>query len=268
MKIIASILFAIITTGLVAQGRVDGFFKGKGNSELVIGGGTERNNKFYAGTDKISLGRDINHVSIFAAYGITEKFDVYVSAPYIWLNDENSIQDGSVFLKYGLFSKSLTSGDLSVSLAAGYSTPLSDYETESINAIGQQAEVLDIRPVVHFMRNDGWFATLQGAYNLKSDPVPDAYSAALKVGKASSKIYYDFWYEYQYSDGGLDYRGTPAPETFRELGVGFHKIGGTFYQPIKSYLGYYLSSFYVLSGRNVGQGIVFNAGVVLKLNEL
>lgn len=39
------------------QGRVDGFYKGKGTIEVGLGGGIEFDNVFFAGTNKINLSR-------------------------------------------------------------------------------------------------------------------------------------------------------------------------------------------------------------------
>ncbi|NQY09715.1 MAG: hypothetical protein HRT71_09405 [Flavobacteriales bacterium] len=118
----------------------------------------------------------------------------------------------------------LKNGKLSVGLAAGFSGNLINYNTEGLNAIGQQAKVIDVRPLVHYFANNGWFATGQVAYNYKFDPVPTAANASIKLDKAAAKYYFYYWYDYQLSFGGLDYRGIPAPTTFRELGVDCTKL--------------------------------------------
>jgi hypothetical protein len=53
--------------------------------------------------------------------------------------------------------KELSKGHLSINFAGGYSSNLADYQTGGINAIGQQAQIIDIRPLVHFQSNS-WFA--------------------------------------------------------------------------------------------------------------
>ncbi|RFC54072.1 hypothetical protein [Brumimicrobium aurantiacum] len=166
-------------------------------------------------------------------------------------------------MKYLIAQKRLEKGVLSFSLAGGYSSNLADYQVGGVDAIGQQAKILDIRPVLHY-QNGAWFATAQFAYNYKFDPVPNATNASLKVGKATATYYFDFWYENMYTSGGFDYKGTPAPPSFRELGVSYHKVGGTFYKPLGQRFGSYLSAAYVLSGRNIGQGPIVNIGFVFK----
>lgn len=251
-------------TSIYSQGRVDGFYKGKGNTEIVWGGGAEFDKKYFADDGKIDLVRTIYNTSLFVASGLSDNIDLYISIPYIKINDQKSVQDGSVFLKWKAYNKSLEKGDLSVSLAAGYSGNLAQYQTEGLSAIGQEAKIIDIRPVVHYFAKNGWFGTFQGAYNYKYDPVPNAFNAALKIGKASGKYYIDVWYDHQTSFGGLNYRGTPTPSTFKELGVDYHKVGATFYKPIFERLGAFVSTSYTITGRNTGQGLGGNVGIVLK----
>lgn len=263
-KTISAIFALAIITGVSAQGRVDGFYKGKGNLDLVLGAGTEITSSYYAGKRSVGISRTINNVNLFAAYGITDKLDVNFSAPFVSTGSESALQDGAAYLKYRVFEKSLENGKLSFSMAAGISSNLTDYQTEGLSAIGQQATVIDFRPVVHYFMNNGYFATGQFGYQTKSDPTPDAVSAAFKIGKAGSKFYYDLWYEFQVSDGGLNYLGSEPVTTFKELGTDFHRIGGTFYMPIKEKLGFFVGLSTILAGRNISDGYGINGGIVLK----
>ncbi|MFD1550560.1 hypothetical protein DNU06_16415 [Putridiphycobacter roseus] len=252
------------------QGRVDGFLKGKGNLDIALGSNYEANKQYYAGNNLINLSRDILSFSAFFAYGITDKLDVNFSVPYVSVNSaEKSIQDPALFIKYHITSISLKAGDhnlgkLNLIFAAGFSANINDYQTAGGNAIGQQAKTIDLRPVIHYQANSGWFATLQGGYNYKFEPVPDAIPFALKVGLAKAKWYADVWYDGQHGIGGFDYLGTPAPPSFRELGVSYHKIGGTFYKPINQYLGVFGGLSYMLAGRNISKGAGGNIGFVFK----
>ena len=246
-----------------AQGRVDGFYKGKGNIELALGGGAEFASHYFAGNNRIGLSRTILNTSLTVGTGLFNRLDLYINIPYVSIGKVSSVQDGSIFLKYLIAKKKLTNGDLSFSLAGGYSTNLADYQTGGINAIGQQAKVIDVRPLFHYQAGS-WFTTLQFAYNYKFDPVPNATNASFKFGKATSKYYFDIWYENQYTFGGFDYQGTPAPPSFRELGVSFHKIGATYYIPLGNRFGFYTGVAFVLSGRNIGQGPIVNVGFVMK----
>lgn len=257
------ILLLLFSTTAFAQSRVDGFFKGAGNTQLVAGGGAELGQLYYAGKNEVEgLARDVFNVNFLVATGITDYLDIYLSAPYIIINEQKSIQDGSVFLKVRLAQKRIKKGNLTLSFAAGFSAPLAPYKTEEFNAIGQQAKVFDFRPVLHYKLDNGWFATAQGAYLEKLDSVPDAANVGLKVGRATSKIYYDVWYDHQTTFGGFDYQGTPAPPSFRQLGVDYHKVGFTVYKNVATKLGVFMGASYVLAGRNVNKGVGLSAGFV------
>ncbi len=253
----------LFSSTILSQGRVDGFYKGKGNIEVAFGGGAEFDTHYFAGRNRINLSRTIITSSLTVGTGLYDRLDLYLNIPYVSIGAFRSVQDGSIFLKYLISKKELSKGDLSISLAGGYSANLADYKTEGINAIGQQANILDVRPLVHFQSNT-WFATLQFAYNYKFDPVPNSTNGSFKVGRATAKYYFDIWYENNYTFGGFDYQGIPSPPSFRQLGVSYHKVGGTYYIPFRNRLGFYTGLAYVLSGRNIGQGPIINVGIVLK----
>ena len=262
------VLVFVMSIGSVhGQAPIDGFFKGKGNIDLGVGAGYESAKRYFAGTNEIGLERSGFNASIFVGAGITDKLDVFASLPFVSIESQSGLQDGSIFLKYNIHEFKVNSGGMYLALAAGYCAPLSDYETEVSTAIGQQASTFDIRPLLHYQRTDGWFSTAQFAYLMKDEPVPSGVTASLKIGRAMSDIYYDIWYVMQDSEEGRDYRGTPAPDSFRQLTVDFHKVGATVYRPFSEALGVYASAGYVLTGRNVPKAANVNLGVVIKLRD-
>jgi len=270
MKILLIILIILFPYLSFGQGRVDGFFKGKGNLDIAIGATYETAPKYYAGTNLIEsgLGRDVFSTSAFVAYGITNKLDINLSIPYVNVNGSvGGVQDPAVFIKYKLLQLTNVHPDIVVDLimAGGFSSNITDYQTGGLNALGQQAKVIDIRPVLQIMNvTHGVFLTLQGGYNYKFDPVPSAAVFAVKLGIAKAKWYADIWYDMQNGIGGFDYLGTPAPPSFRQLGVSFQKVGGTFYKPINNKMGAFAGLSYVLTGRNMSKGFGANLGVVFK----
>ncbi len=98
--------------------------------------------------------------------------------------------------------------------------------------IGQRATILDTRILAHYQWHTQWFVTAQTGFSYKLEEVPNSIPVAIKIGKAANRWYYDVYYEHQYTFGGIDYRGTPRPQNFRELGVDYHKIGATLYRKI------------------------------------
>lgn len=259
--IFAFLLLFVILQGF-SQGVVDGFYKGKGNGSIVLGFGYEDTKSYFAGREKIDLSRSLFYGNLYGAYGITNTLDVSVSIPYLVSDDNSDFQDISIFLKHKVYEKAFEKGRLQISLAGGFSTPISDYSIGGLNDIGQQATIFDTRGIFHFQSNNGWFTSMQSGYSFKLEEVPNSIPVVIKAGRASSKWYYDVFYDFQHSFGGIDYLGTPPPQNFKEFGVDYHKVGGTVFKPLTNKIGTYVSLSYVLSGRNVFQGPAYGLGFV------
>ncbi len=247
------------------QGKIDGFYNGKNQGTFVLGGGFEDSKKYLAGDTKLDLERSTYYASVFTAYGITENLDANLSVPYISSNKESNFQDLSVLMKYRFLRFNLNFGIFELSTAAGFSTPLSAYKIGGLNDIGQQATIVETRAMLHFTHKTSWFATLQSGFSFKLQEVPNSIPATLKIGRATSNWYYDMYYDYQHSFGGINYRGTPAPQNFREFGVDFHKAGGTLYKPLSSNFGAYVSVSYTFAGRNTFLGAAYGLGVTYQI---
>ena len=258
-KLLSLVLFSIIfSADGFGQGRIDGFFKGENNGAAVLGIGFEDTKNYFIGTEKSDLSRSLYYFNLFGAYGISDNLDVNISVPYITSNDNSNFQDVSVFIKYKAFSF----GKLHLITAAGISTPLTNYDLGGLNDIGQQATVIETRAMAHYKWTSGWFATLQSGFSFKLEETPNSIPVTIKGGKAAGNWYYDLYYDFQHSFGGIDYRGTPRPQNFSEFGVDYHKVGVTVYRSISDSLGGYASLSYLLSGRNVFQGAGYGLGLV------
>lgn len=267
MRILGVLLFSIgISVAANAQGKVDGFFPNTGSLKTVLGLGFEDSKKYLAGNSKLDLERSTYYAAIFAAYGITERLEASMTVPYISSNKQRNFQDISLFLKYKGWQVATEKSRWELSAAAGFSTPLSNYDIGGLNDIGQRATVLETRAIVHYMNEKGWFGTLQSGFSFKFEEVPNSLPATLKVGRATSQWYYDVFYDYQHAFGGIDYRGTPRPQNFREFGVTFHKVGGTVYKPFSNSLGAYIALSYTFDGRNTFLGPTYGIGLSYQTN--
>ncbi|MGB0402559.1 MAG: transporter [Salibacteraceae bacterium] len=249
-----------------SQPVVDGFMKGKGNMDVVGSYNFETFSKYFASTGKVPISRTTQSASLFVAAGLTSFLDVQVSVPYV-ITKKNftNFQDMSVYLKWRFLNKSTDKGTLSFMTTAGFGTPMSNYNTESLYAIGQQASAFDGRLVAQYFLKTGWFFMAQTGYTLRSEPTPSSIPAAIKVGLAKDKFYFDFYYDFQYALGGTDYLDG-SNSKFTTLGVSYHKLGGTFYKPIlKGKAGLAFGAYSVISGRNVGQSIGASAAFIYKI---
>lgn len=266
MKTLAVLIVSLfIFQHSFSQGKIDGFYKGKGKGSVVLGIGFEDSKNYFAGTEKIGLSRDLYYINLYGAYGITDHLDVNVSLPYLSSDDESDFQDISIMVKYRFFQTTSETGNLEFSLGAGLSTPVSDYNVGGLNDIGQQATVIETRAMAYYKWHSGWFATLQSGFSFKFEETPNSIPVTLKAGKAAAKWYYDVFYDYQHAFGGIDYRGTPPPQNFSELGVDYHKVGGTVYRSFSESFGAALNLSYLLGGRNTFQGPVYGVSIVYNL---
>ena len=255
------IVTSFCSASIRAQGSIDGFYKKKTEFNAVVGIGFEDSKKYLAGDRKLDLERSVYYAAIFTAYGISEKLQVQASVPYIVSDDNRNLQDVSIFLKYNAAKINIADGKLEFSAAGGFSTPISNYAIGGLNDIGQRATAFTALAMVHYQNAEGWFATAQSGFALKLQEVPNSLPITFKAGRATSNWYYDVFYDFQKSFGGIDYRGTPAPQNFRNFGVDFHNVGGTLYRPFSDNLGMYVSVAYTFEGRNTFLGATYGIGL-------
>ena len=256
------IIFLLTTLNNFSQGKIDGFYRGKGNATVVLSYGFEDSNHYYIGKTKSDIKRTAYYYNIYSSFGMTENLDIQVALPYISSKNNNDFQDIAFFMKYRFYKKNEENHKLELSFGSGFSTPVSDYSIGGQYDIGQQATIIDTRLMMHYQWNKNWFTTLQSGYSFKLEESPNSVPLTLKIGVAKNNYYYDFYYDYQYSFGGTDYRGSPPPQNFREFGVDYHKIGGTFYAAIFNNFGTYINLSYLLLGRNTYQGPAYGVGLV------
>lgn len=265
MRIILA-LFALLSPALLlAQGAIDGYMKNKGELDVALSFSHEGSDVYYAGPNEIDYDRTTQSIGAFAAYGIHKRINVIANLPFI----NGNLQDGSIYAKGLILNNNLfNAGNLSLIGAIGYSTPLSDYKTESGDAVGQQTTAILPRLVAQYNFKFGWFLNARYGYNLNEDPVPDTYVYSFKTGYASGKWYTDVWVEIQEADGGKDYRGVGElrPDSFRELGVEHTKIGGVVYYGFKPNKGVFLGWGAILDGRNTAKANRLSVGYVHKFN--
>lgn len=258
ISIIITLLLLCIST--YSQPPVDGYNKGKGNATIVGAFSNESFSKYYAADGLRGLKRTSQAYNIFGIVGVTDKFDAQVSIPFVKSGAQKSFQDISVYLKYTLLHK----GKTKILGSFGQSSPLANYETGGLNALGQQASALDTRLIIQRDLGSNLFIMAQSGYTKRAFPTPSSVPVSLKFGYATNKIYADVWLDYQYAFGGSDYADGKG-EPFTTLGIGYSKIGGQVYRPFNSHFGLSLGGSYVLSGRNVGKATVLSGALIYNL---
>jgi len=248
-----------------AQGLLDGYMKGKGKTDIALSGAFETGSKFLLEDGSTNISRSIASVNLFAAHGITNWLDGVTSLPFISNGGkESGLQDASFFIRAKLIETDIKSVKARFMLGAGYQFPVTDYETESSFAIGQQAESKEIRGIIQLEKGN-YFLMLKGGYSFRNRPNTDALPLVAKIGIAKEKYYADLFVDYLEADGGGNYLPLNERTTFKELGVSYLRVGGNLYRPFSDLIGGVVGAAYTLDGRNIGQTLRVSVGLVVKL---
>ena len=293
-KLSALILGTILlsTTAGHAQSLVSGFMAGKGHGSVVVSGTTERYDEVYlapAKIDGVPVFQEVrvNSLNLYGTYGITDKIDAIISIPYIqakgkaagsviseldrlntsagYTNTRQGLQDLTAALKFKSFSREIGSSILDLLGVATFSTPLSDYQTNTglgyIIAIGNRATKYTASGVAHLKTSSGVFATGQVGYSLRTGQVPNALVGEAKLGYAGPKTYVEGYASFQESHGGTDIVGLNFTGFFPSTRVNFIRLGASVYRPIAKGVGVVLGANTYVAGRNIGKATGYSAGV-------
>src|SRR6201996_543951 len=226
-------------------------------------------------------------VSLMGDYGIMDKLDVLVMAPYVWthatagtLAGQHGIQDLSAWLKYLALEKNVGKGVLSTFVLGGASIPLSNYEPDYLPlSIGLQSKTLSGRLMVDYQQGN-FFATVLGTYTWRSDididqnayyttslhltnrvDMPNVASEMLRIGYRSDRWIIEALGTNMNTLGGFDIRKNDMPFPSNKMNstmagahvkYNFKKIDG---------LSVDAEGDYTVAGRNVGQSKSFDVGV-------
>ncbi len=264
MKQLFVLWIGLLSNYSFAQGPIDGFFKNTGELDVAISGTYAASTTYFAGATPINYTRNQTIIGGFAAYGLADRWNCVVSLPVI----NKTLQDAAFYAKYKWVLHGTSYGEYSVFPALGVSFPVSNYNTESGQAVGQKAVTIQPKMVAQFKSSKGWFVQGQSGYNYSFNPVPPAFVVSVKAGYIYKKWYFDVWFDYQHGIGGKDYNSLNAEplNSFRELGVSYQRLGGVIYRTISHRFGLQANTFYVLNGRNTSQMFAFGGGVVFKFN--
>lgn len=297
MKKISALLFGTFSlvgpaTAVRAQSLVSGFMAGKGHGSVVVSGTAERYQTVYLAPEKIDgvpVFREVrvNSLNLYATYGLTDKVDAVLSVPYIqskgkadgsvindlsalyatagYTNVRQGLQDVTALLKFKSYSREIGSSILDLLGVVSYSTPLSDYQTNTgtgyIIAIGNRATKYTVAGVAHLKTSLGVFATGQVGYSLRTGLVPHALIGEAKIGYAGPTIYLEGFASFQESNGGTDILQAGFNGFFPSTRVNYVRLGASAYRPLAKGVGVVLGASTYVAGRNIGKSTGYSAGV-------
>ncbi|MFN0215562.1 MAG: hypothetical protein ACKVT2_14995 [Saprospiraceae bacterium] len=279
-------LFLLFPLFVAAQGPLDGYMKGKGVLDLAPSFSLNSAQKFDgAGGSIYDEAYKGQMLSLFAEYGLTEKFDLVATAAAVFTPLQSGLQDAGLFVKYRPIHASLGKvGKIGVLLGTGATFPISNYKITSTGALGQKAITVPAKLIVQWETPLGLFVNATGGYNFRLDQLknadiaivrqqrpdyepldPQSFTTFLvKIGFPARHYYLDAWAEWQHTSGGADYVQN-LPDLPQAYGVSYTQIGGTAYYSDTGKTGFYLSGGYILNGRNTSRILRITFGMVFKV---
>ncbi|NJL73783.1 MAG: hypothetical protein HC892_00855 [Saprospiraceae bacterium] len=282
----STIACVVLSFSVQAQSPLSGFMNGKGKGTFAVSHSFERYDEVLlvpndAKGVPVFEEVTINSSSLYASYGLSDRFDVVLGLPYIktegnasqtvlnelgYENERSGVQDLSMFVKYNPLSLELGESRLHFIVGAGLKTPLGDYKVDeglqSILAIGNRATSFNGLAIAQLQTSSGVFLTTQAGYSLRNNEVPNALMGEIKVGYAGSRFYADVWYAGQVSDGGVNILAEGFVGFFPATDVTYNRAGLNVYVPIVGGFGVSGGVSQYLSGRNIGKSTGFSGSLV------
>ena len=220
-------------------------------------------------------------------YGITNKLNVILSAPYVethasagTLHGQHGIQDLSLWIKWLGLEQNIGKGVLSLYALGGGSIPLTNYVADFLPlSIGLQSKTLSGRIMADYQLGN-FFVTASGTYTWRSNitidqdayyttqeyltnqvQMPDQTSFNFRTGYRSDRWILEAVLSTMTTLGGFDIRKNDMP--FPSNKMNSTMAGGHFKYTFPSVAGLSLEGggAYTLAGRNVGQSTAFDIGV-------
>jgi hypothetical protein len=225
-------------------------------------------------------------VMYMANYGITDKLNVMVGAPYVWtkasagtLSGLKGVQDISLFVKWKPISERIGNHKFSLFAIGGFSTPLTDYVIDFLPvSIGLGSTNLTGRAMFDYEVKRFTF-TASAAYirrsNVKLDrtsyydtemhytnevKMPDAAQYQLRTGYRGKYFIAEGILNVWETLGGFDITRNNMP--FPSNRMNSTSLGAMlkYTLPVHTNLSFLAGANYTLKGRNVGQATSYSAG--------
>jgi hypothetical protein len=240
--------------------------------------------------DNKNIGTFTSQMAIaMANYGISDKFNIIASAPYIknqtsagTLRGQQGIQDGSLTAKWEFFGKGYKHAYVSLLALGSVSAPLTNYVADYLPlAIGMHSRTASGKLMVDIQRNR-WFATASTQYTQRGNvtidreayyttemiyshlvAMPSVLSSNVRFGyRKNAELIIEAVYDRMNTLGGFDIRRNDMP--FLSNNMEASRIGLNWKLPVPkmnglSWLG---NATTTIMGRNMGQSRMVMTGLV------
>ena len=251
-------------------GDLNGFLREKGHGDAALSYTLEGYEEFWVGDTKVKdpgVGNvSTRSLSLWAAYGLTDRFTVIADIPLVDTRgdglgqfEERDLQDLTLLVAGRIASV----GDRVRSEFIGAFGVRSDpfgYEANLPVDVGDGTDDWLFR-LVYQLRFRNFYFSQQVGYDLRDDDAPDGLPFYTEVGQTWGPVTATGFYSKYIANGGTDI-GDPG-FTFPSNGDEFTRIGAKVYGRVMDHFGLAGAWFGTLRGRNTGDTSGFSGGVVV-----
>lgn len=264
--IVVLLVLATALQPLCAQGPITGFMPSRGQLTLASSYGEEHFDAYFdqTGSTREEV-LDLSFFSQFIEYGLSDSFSLVATLPHLNVDGgQRGWQDAGLWLKFSNMHR-YRANDLKEQrfvTALGLSFPASGYLTDTRGSIGRRATTFQGRiSWQQSHRQSGWFVQALAGIDFQFIPIAKAsFPLLLRVGRGGRWTYFDAWLErYASLDSVTDATLTAG------AGSSWTRAGATFYVPVLPFLGLNSGIAYILSGKNIGQSLRWNLGMVVQI---
>lgn len=277
-----ALALALLSAPALAQGD-NAFLRGKGRTDVAFTVGRDVYDEFWVGSNKVSdpgVGEITRStVSLWSAHGLREDLDVFGSVTWAQSRSdgnagfptEGTLQDLILGVKWLAFHGDLkmneggSLGNFRLALAPSAKIPLSDYENDSVTAIGDGQTDLRLRGIAQYQRGGVWLA-LETGYDIRNqapyDEIPLNLTLGFNVGEQVTVMPF---YSQVASRGGIDISDVPALGGFPRTEEEYERAGLQLYGRLQNGWGWTAGYRATLDGKNTGDADAFWVGAVLSL---
>jgi hypothetical protein len=289
-KIFILLIISILSQCTFAQMPTDAIYMPKKSLCVAAIYGNSTWSEYWEGKlkrDNPNIGKNVTQsFSLMAAYGITDRLNVIINAPYMTTKNtagnllgQKGFQDFSAFIKY----KVLDVKGLSLNAVAGGSVPMSKYVPDFLPmSIGLQCKTATGRLIAAYHHKSGIYLSASGAYTFRSNitldkdayqaygkvyntnqvQMPNAADAAVRLGYLKNKIQAEAFLTHFTCTSGDNIRRNDMPFPTNNMQM----TNAGFYAKYQyKNIGVMAQVAQTLNGLNVGKNLMMMGGITYQI---
>ena len=224
------------------------------------------------------------------AYGVTKKFNIITSLPYVeteasrgQMVGASGLQDFGIFIKYQPYELKKESGSLSTFISGGFSLPVSPYLSDYMPfSLGLGTQEFSLRGIIKYEHKSGIYLRgsyaylhrttteaerdyyyADGSHYTTTMDVPSASTADLALGcwLLNKSIQLEAGYIQQSAFSGDDIRRQNAGQPTNKMDMTSGNARLRYFPNLIKGLSFMAGYSEVFSGRNIGKSTIISGGI-------